>query len=119
MQEYQVRAMTGAQEKKLNAHSQLFQTTIAIGIPGLILLLLLFALPIVWGIRRQFGFLVLFACLFFVNMIPESMFQLQAGVTFFSFFYSLFLFSIDRRCLSPMNAPPISFSDDSIFTSAY
>lgn len=109
MGEYQARGMTGAYEKKFNAHSQLFQTTIAIGLPGLLLLLLLFALPTVWAIRTQFGFLVLFASLFLLNIVPESMFQLQAGVTFFSFFYSLILFSIDRRCLSPMNAPPISF----------
>jgi len=109
MKEYQVRGMTGAYEKKLNAHSQLFQTAIAIGIPGLILLLLLFVVPTLSAIRNQFGFLVLFTSLVLLNIIPESMFQLQAGVIFFSFFYSLILFSIDRKCLSPMKAPPISF----------
>ncbi|MDQ3108536.1 MAG: O-antigen ligase family protein [Bacteroidota bacterium] len=107
--EYKSRGMTGAVEKNLNAHSQFFQTPVATGIPGLILLLLLFIAPIVYGLRRQFGFLVLTAALIFLNFLPESMLESQAGVIFMSFFYCLILFSIDRTVLLPMKAPPIKF----------
>jgi O-antigen ligase len=107
--EYQLRGMTGAYHKNLNAHSQIFQTGIEIGIPGLILLLLLFVAPVLYAIRRQYGFLVLTASLILLNIAPESMFEAQAGVVFAGFFYSLILFSIDRTVLSPMKAPPIKF----------
>jgi O-antigen ligase len=105
--EYRTRGMTGAIEKNLNAHSQFFQTAVETGIPGMILLLLLFLLPVVYGLRRQFGFIVLLASLIFLNIAPEAMFEAQAGVIFVSFFYCLILFSTDRTVLSPMKAPPM------------
>jgi hypothetical protein len=71
-------------------------------------LLLLVLGPAVWSIRRQFGFAVLFAALFFVNIIPESMLEQQAGTLFFGFFYSLILFAADKRCLTPLKAPPLT-----------
>ncbi len=107
--EYQSRGMTGAMEKNLNAHSQFFQSAVQSGLPGLILLLLLFVAPIVYGLRRQYGFMVLTACLIVFNFMTESMLEAQAGVIFMSFFYCLILFSIDRTVLLPMKAPPIKF----------
>lgn len=107
--EYSSRGMTGAIHKNLNAHSQFFQTGVQTGIPGLILLLLLFIVPVAYGFRRQFGFMVLTASLIFLNFVPESMLEAQAGVIFMCFFYCLILFSIDRTVLSPMKAPPIKF----------
>ncbi|MEO5644963.1 MAG: O-antigen ligase family protein [Bacteroidia bacterium] len=107
--EYKSRGMTGAVQKNLNAHSQFFETSVQSGIPGLILLLLLFLVPIAYGFRRQFGFMVLTASLIFLNFLPEAMLESQSGVIFICFFYCLILFSIDRKVLSPMKAPPISF----------
>ena len=105
--EYRARGMTGALEKKLNAHSQLFQTGIATGLVGMLLLAALVLLP---AFRDRLGFSVLFALLFLLNIIPESRLEVQAGVIFFGFFYSLILFSVDRRCLAPLEAPsPVSF----------
>jgi O-antigen ligase len=109
MAEYKTRGMTGAMEKNLNAHSQLFQTAVETGIPGLILLLLIFIAPVAYGLRRQFGFSVLIASLIFLNIAPEAMLEAQAGVIFISYFYCLILFSVDRSVLSPMKAPPISY----------
>lgn len=107
--EYQVRGMTGAYNEKLNAHSQLFQSAIVLGIPGLLALLLVVFYPAAWSLRKQYGFAVLFALLFFLNIVPESMFERQDGTLFFGYFYSLILFTIDRRCLTPLKAPPLSF----------
>jgi O-antigen ligase len=107
--EYKARGMTGAYNEGLNAHSQLFQTAIVLGIPGLLALLLLIFFPAAWALRNQYGFVVLFALLLFLNLLPESMFERQDGTLFFGFFYSLILFAIDRRSLTPLKAPPLSF----------
>jgi O-antigen ligase len=101
--EYEKRGMTGARDKELNAHSQLLQTTLALGIGGLLLLLINVLGTAVWGLRKQIGFAVLFSLLFFVNILPESMFQVQAGVLFFSWLNCLILFAIDRHSLLPPN----------------
>lgn len=108
-QEYAIRGMTGAAEKHLNAHSQFFQTTIATGWAGLAALLLIVLGPVLWGVRVRYGFAVLFGLLFFLNCLPESMLEVQAGTLFFGLFYSLFLFSADRTTLSPLKAPPLAW----------
>jgi O-antigen ligase len=108
-QEYAIRGMTGAGEKHLNAHSQFFQTTIAAGWAGLLALLIIVLGPVIWGIRVRYGFAVLFGLLFFVNCLPESMLEVQAGTLFFGFFYSLFLLSASRNCLTPLKAPPLAW----------
>ena len=94
--EYAARGMTGAYDKKLNAHSQLFQTGIALGLVGLISLLLLIVAPAVWAIRKQYGFAVLLSGLILINIIPESMFEMQAGTLFVGFFFSFVLFAAER-----------------------
>lgn len=108
-QEYTMRGMSGAADKHLNAHSQLFQTTIATGWAGLLAFLIIVAGPIVWGLRTRYGFAVLFGLLFLLNCLPESMFETQAGTLYFGFFYSLFLLSANRNCLTPLKASPLAF----------
>jgi O-antigen ligase len=108
-QEYAIRGMTGAGEKHLNAHSQFFQTTIAAGWVGLFMLLLIVLGPVLWGLRVRYGFAVIFGLLFFINCLPESMLEVQAGTLFFGFFYSLFLLSASRNCLTPLKAPPLAW----------
>lgn len=101
MVKYAERGMTGAYEKKLNAHSQYFQTGIALGLPGLVILAGMFLAGFITSVRNRFGFGALLTVLLVFNFIPESMLQLQAGTLFVGFFYSLVLFSIDRKLLSP------------------
>lgn len=101
MRKYDEKGMTGAHEKKLNAHSQYFQTGIALGITGIVSLVAVFLSAFFWGIRKRFGFVVLFTAILVFNFIPESMLQLQAGTVFIGFFYSLVLFAADQRVLSP------------------
>lgn len=99
--EYALRGMQGAIQHDLNAHNQYFQTGIALGLPGLILLVGILLAALVISIRMQFGFGALLSVLIGFNFIPESMLQMQAGTLFTGFFYSLVLFSIDRKLLSP------------------
>jgi hypothetical protein len=110
LKEYATRGMTGAISEKLNAHNQFYQTGIAIGILGLIVMVLVFLAAFIHGIRKKFGFISLFTFLLLVNMFPESFLQLAAGVLFIGFFYSLILFSLDRRQLTPFKALSPLFS---------
>ena len=93
--------MTGAYEKKLNAHSQFFQTGIALGLPGIIILSGIFLAAFIWCVRRRFGFGALLTALLVFNFIPESMLQIQAGTLFAGFFYCFILFAADTAVLSP------------------
>jgi len=101
MKKYIDAGMTGAFDKKLNAHSQFFQTGIAVGLPGIIILLGILLGSFTWAIRRRFGFAALLTVLIAFNFIPESMLQVQAGTLFFGFFFSFILFAADPAVLSP------------------
>lgn len=114
MRKYAERGMTGAVEKRLNAHCQFFQTGIALGIVGVTLLSTIFLSSFVWGIRNRFGFVALFTMLIVFNCIPESMLQVQAGTLFVGFFYSLFLFAADRQVLSPPSGGKLSLNQKSV-----
>jgi len=75
---------------KLNAHNQFLQTTVSNGLIGLAALIFLlvvsFQIAIVSGNRMHLFFLMLF----FISILTESMFEMEAGVVFFSFFNSWF-----------------------------
>ncbi|MEA3477977.1 MAG: O-antigen ligase family protein [Bacteroidota bacterium] len=91
VQKYEEKGITMAAEQKLNAHNQYLQTWLAIGIPGLLTLLLMLVLP-AWQAFRRYN-LVYFLFLFIIafNFIFESMLEAQSGVVFYAFF-NVFLF---------------------------
>lgn len=101
MRKYLEAGMTGAYDKNLNAHSQFFQTGIALGLPGMIILFGIFLGAFTISVRRRFGFAALMAVLIVFNFIPESMLQVQAGTLFVGFFFSFILFAADTAVLSP------------------
>ena len=77
---------------RLNAHNQYIQTQIALGIPGILLLVFFLVLPGWLSFRNKqylyFSFLAVFA----FNILVESMLEVQAGVIYYAFFNSLFFF---------------------------
>jgi len=77
---------------RLNAHNQYLQTYIALGILGVLMLILILVLPGWMAFRRihliYFSFLVLFA----FNILVESMLEVQAGVIYYAFFNALLFF---------------------------
>ncbi|HEY4799610.1 MAG TPA: O-antigen ligase family protein, partial [Bacteroidia bacterium] len=93
MKVYKEKGMTGALEHSLNAHNQYIQTFIALGIPGIAGLLLLFAAGAWKGFKQKKWLYLYFLLILFLNFIPESMLEVQAGTMFYAFFNSLFLFS--------------------------
>jgi len=89
---YKKDGLTGAYEKKLNAHSQYFQTTIGLGLIGLLSLVSLFAVPLFTNRNKMVVFFIGITAL---NFLTESMFQTMAGCIFFGYFYSLICFNHD------------------------
>lgn len=91
---YAENGITNALNLRLNAHNQYLQTTITLGIPGILMLLsgLLFAL--VKAIQRQNLLLLLFTVVVSFNFMVESMLERQAGVVFYSFLNALLLFMV-------------------------
>lgn len=76
-------------EKKLNSHNQYFQTGVAIGITGLIILILSLAVPFYLAVKNRSWIYVFFLLLMIINFLFESMLERQAGVVFYAFFNAL------------------------------
>jgi O-antigen ligase len=87
---YKENELTGALENKLNAHNQFLQTSLGIGVIGLLILLSLILFPIINGIKTKNVLIIFFSFLLFLNFIVESMLQTSAGTLFFTFFIGLF-----------------------------
>lgn len=76
-------------EKSLNAHNQFLQTFIASGIPGMLALVILLAVPITLSLRNKNRAYLTFLSIVIINFLFESMLQTQAGVIFFAFINSI------------------------------
>lgn len=90
----------------LNPHSQYFQTGIALGLIGLLILISLVLFPIYLGWKRNSLLYLGFGLMMAFNILVESMLERQAGVMFFSFFNSLlfYVFLPDEKIPSPKNS---------------
>ncbi len=82
-----------AYEKKLNAHNQYFQTFIATGIIGFLILWLGLLLPAMIAFKQNNIIYLLFIIIFGFNILVESMLEVQAGVVFYGFFNSRLFYS--------------------------
>jgi O-antigen ligase len=83
---YQEKGYVHAEAKRMNAHSQFLQTTAALGLTGLVSLLLMLLLPLVMSWRARDGLAFVFFLIVILNWVVESMAEVQAGVVFFTFF---------------------------------
>lgn len=88
---YEENGLTGALDKRLNAHNQFLQTFIGTGIIGFLLILLITLFLIVYSFIKKNYILMLFSILISLNFMVESMLQAQAGFTFFVFFLCILL----------------------------
>jgi hypothetical protein len=82
----------------MNLHNMFLQTTMAIGLPGLITLIVLAFMPFFFLFQlpdwKSWLVFQVAGCAF---MMQEAFFQTQAGVVFFSFFSMLFWVSVYER----------------------
>lgn len=91
MDKYKLEGMTGAYEHKLNAHSQFLQTFLATGIGGFAVLLAMLLVPLRRAFRKKDTDVIVFVSMIILNILVESMFEIQAGVMFFAFFSAMFI----------------------------
>ena len=78
-------------EKKFNPHNQYLHTAVALGLMGVLLLILIFAIPSYRALREKNYLFVFFCMAVALNCVTESVLEVQKGVLFFSLF-SLLLF---------------------------
>ncbi len=100
LEKYKEKGMTGALEEKLNAHNQFLQTFIALGLPGLLLLMASFVVPFVLAFKSRNFIYMAFLLIVFLNFLTESMLETVSGVFFYAFFNSLLMISINQKELS-------------------
>lgn len=81
----------------LRAHNQFLTFLIAFGVTGLIWFLLTLFFPLVYGKKHFHYFFVIFFIIAFISMFTEDTLETQAGVTFYSFFTSFFLFQYNDK----------------------
>jgi len=88
---YDENGLTGAYEKKLNAHNQFFQTIIGLGIVGFSILFYLTVGVVFHAVRSKNHILLFFGLLITLNFLVESMLQTSAGNVFYVFFLCFLL----------------------------
>ncbi|MBL7932752.1 MAG: O-antigen ligase family protein [Bacteroidia bacterium] len=80
-------------ENNFNAHNQFLQTTLELGVFGLILFLFYLGLSVKQSYKKGLGIHIVFISLFFISCLTESMLEANKGIVFFTLFNSLFVFA--------------------------
>jgi O-antigen ligase len=81
---YAERGNTHALERRYNAHDQFLQSAACLGVLGLVTLLAMVLLPVLRpGVHGRLG--VVMGLIWLVNLLVESMLEVQAGTVFFGF----------------------------------
>ncbi|CAG5078066.1 O-antigen ligase family protein [Parvicella tangerina] len=80
--------------KSLNSHNQFLESWAKSGILGIITLIFMF-FYVAW--KPLWRFYLLFILLISINMLMESMLQIQSGIVFIAFMNSIFAVSVIRR----------------------
>ena len=101
LERYWLKRMDWVWVQKLNAHNQFIQTTVALGVFGLVLLLSCFFVAFKHGFQKRLTIYLLLTTCFVFHFMVESMLEKQAGVIFYTFFNGIFLakLSDDREGL--------------------
>ena len=89
---YDTRNLSGMSAEKLNAHNQFLQSFAALGAVGFLLLIGGILAPLVQSIGRKKYVYLFFLLIIALNSLTESILEVQAGVIFYAFFNSFFMF---------------------------
>jgi O-antigen ligase len=105
LHEYNKEGMVYAFKENLNAHNQFLQTFAALGITGFFFLCASLLLPLWVAWKKKNYLYTTFILIMLLNLLTESMFETQAGVIFYAFFNSLFLFPKNKKHDSILPSP--------------
>lgn len=87
--QYQKQNYVELSKERLNSHNQYIHTFLAIGIMGLISILIYFLIPLYQTIKRKKFLYFSFLCIVLINLLTESMFETGAGANFIALFMCL------------------------------
>ena len=79
------------------AHNQYLSITVGFGLIGLVWFLIVLFYPYLASKRNRTYFYTLFLVIFLISMLPEDTIESQAGVSFYAFFNSLFIFAFRNK----------------------
>ena len=79
----------------LNPHNQYLQTAASLGIIGLCILLAMLTFPVHDALKKRYPMFILFIAIILLNAVTESILERQAGIVFFSFFYTYFYLAMN------------------------
>lgn len=96
MKQYTDKRISTARARSLNAHNQYLQTFIALGIGGVVVLILMIVIPAISAMKHDSIIYFLFIIIIAFNFLVESALETQAGVVFYAFFNS-YLFVTKKR----------------------
>lgn len=89
LKKYLERGMTTEHQNELNSHNQFLNTAIALGVVGLVILLLSLLFPLYLSLTNKNYIITAFLIIVSFNMLFESMLERQTGVVFYAFFNTL------------------------------
>ena len=84
---------TGVASEHLNTHNQYLQTTVVLGLVGLLYLLACLLFPFIRCVKEQRFIYAAFLVIIAANFLVESMLEPQSGTIFYGFFNSLLMFN--------------------------
>ncbi|WP_299757624.1 O-antigen ligase family protein [uncultured Pontibacter sp.] len=88
---YKKRGFLYAAENKFDPHNQFLDTTVGVGLIGLIILLLCYFVPLLLAIKWRSWLLTTFLLLIIFSSFTESILSRAQGITFYCFFIFLLL----------------------------
>jgi O-antigen ligase len=95
LQRYKKNNLTKILSMRLNAHNQYLQTFVTIGISGFLVLVIMLLAPAISALRKADFIYFIFLAIIGINILVESMFEVQAGVIFYAVFNAI-LFSSNQ-----------------------
>ncbi len=97
IERYKEQKFVTAEKRQFNTHSQYLETTLGLGLIGLISIISLLAYGLFQGIKNNDWMHISFILLVGFCFLPESMLNVRPGVIFFAFFYFLFFLLLDVK----------------------
>lgn len=86
---------------RCKAHNQYLSITVGFGFVGLALFLLILLYPYCSSKRYRTYLYTVFLTILLLSMLPEDTIESQAGVSWFAFFNSLFIFALGNKEVDP------------------
>jgi len=97
MEKYLEKGMVAEHKAQLNSHNQYLNTGVAIGIIGIMVLILSLAVPFFRSIKSKQYLLSGFVVILALNFLFESMLEKQAGVIFYAFLNTILCLSFLKQ----------------------